>query len=94
MKIDTIIGREKEIATLERMLKSSKSEFAAIYGRRRVGKSYLIEEVFKGKIVFELVGTFLKDKDDKTYKSVQLRHFYNELIDLGFDAGQIGRAHV
>lgn len=87
MKKNTIIGREKEIATLERMLKSSKSEFAAIYGRRRVGKSYLVEEVFKGKIVFELVGTYLKDKDDKTYKSAQLRHFYNELIDLGFDAG-------
>ena len=87
MKQGNIIGREKEIAALERLLKSSKSEFVAIYGRRRVGKSYLVEEVFKDKIAFELVGTYLKDNDDKTYKSVQLRHFYNELIDLGFNPG-------
>jgi len=85
MKTDTIIGREKEIAVLNSLLKSSKSEFAAIYGRRRVGKSFLVEEVFRGKIAFELVGTFLKDKDDKTYKSVQLGHFYNELLDLGYN---------
>ena len=41
-----LIGREKEIAELERLLRSEKSEFLAIYGRRRVGKSYLIQEVY------------------------------------------------
>jgi len=39
MKYQNVIGRKEEIATLERLYKSQKSEFIAIYGRRRVGKS-------------------------------------------------------
>ena len=46
MKYPNIIGREAEIATLERLYKSKKSEFVAIYGRRRIGKSYLVSEVY------------------------------------------------
>lgn len=52
MKYPNIIGREVEISTLERLYKSKKSEFVAIYGRRRIGKSYLVSEVYGGKIVF------------------------------------------
>ena len=84
MKSDAIIGRKKEIEVLNSLLKSSKSEFAAIYGRRRVGKSFLVEEVFRGKIVFKMVGTYIKDSDDMTYKSQQLTHFYKALIDSGY----------
>ena len=40
MKYPNIIGREMEISTLERLYKSRKSEFVAIYGRRCIGKSY------------------------------------------------------
>ena len=36
------IGREKELATLNRLYNSDKFEFAVIYGRRRVGKTALI----------------------------------------------------
>ena len=46
MKYPNIIGREVEISTLERLYKSKKSEFVAIYGRRRIGKSYLVNEVY------------------------------------------------
>ena len=74
MAYNSIIGREEEIAKLERFLKSSKSEFVAIYGRRRVGKSYLVEEVYKGKIVFRAIGAYIKDKDERTYKQIQLDH--------------------
>ena len=84
MEKNVIIGRSKEIAELNSLLKSQKSEFVAIYGRRRVGKSFLIEEVFRNKISFEIVGTYIKDKDDETYKSLQLSHFYNELLYRGF----------
>ena len=52
MKYPNIIGREVEISTLERLYKSKKSEFVAIYGRRRIGKSYLVSEVYGSKIVF------------------------------------------
>ena len=35
---NAIIGREEEIEKLDRLLQSKKSEFLAVYGRRRVGK--------------------------------------------------------
>ncbi|MDM8335577.1 hypothetical protein [Wolbachia pipientis] len=38
---ELIIGREKEITILESKLLSQSAEFTAVYGRRRVGKTYL-----------------------------------------------------
>ena len=66
MGYSSVIGRKEEIGELEKFLKSSKSEFVAIYGRRRVGKSYLVEEVYRNKIVFRAIGSYIKDKDIKT----------------------------
>ena len=86
MAYNNIIGRNEEIKSLERFYKSSKSEFIAIYGRRRVGKSYLVEEVYKDKIAFRAIGAFIKDKDDRTYKQIQLDHFYESLLDCGMPA--------
>ena len=50
MSYAKIIGRNKEINILDRIYKSKKSELVAIYGRRRVGKSYLVSECFGKKI--------------------------------------------
>ncbi len=36
-----MIGRRKEVETLERLYNSNKSQFVAVYGRRRVEKTYL-----------------------------------------------------
>ena len=83
MAYNSIIGRGEEIKNLERVLKSSKSEFVAIYGRRRVGKSFLVEEVYRDKIAFRAVGAYIKEKDEKTYKQIQLDHFYEGLLDCG-----------
>ena len=83
MAYSNIIGRKEEINKLAQFLNSSKSEFIAIYGRRRVGKSYLVEEVYKDKIAFRAIGAFIKDKDERTYKQIQLDHFYESLIDSG-----------
>jgi uncharacterized protein len=46
MQMATIIGRAAELQTLEAFLKSNKSEFLAVYGRRRVGKTFLITNFF------------------------------------------------
>ena len=83
MGYKNIIGRIEEIKALEKFYKSSKSEFVAIYGRRRVGKSYLIEEVFKEKITFRAIGSYIKSNDGLTYKQTQLDHFYESLLDYG-----------
>ena len=83
MEYKNIIGRQDEIKKLERFLRSSKSEFVAIYGRRRVGKSFLVEEAYRGKITFRAIGSFIKASDETTYKQTQLDHFYESLLECG-----------
>lgn len=51
-----IIGRVEEIQELEKYLTSGQSEFIAVYGRRRVGKTFLIKELFEGKFTFRMTG--------------------------------------
>ena len=51
-----IIGRKNEIRLLNQRLDSAKSEFVALYGRRRVGKTFLVKSVFEGKFTFQLTG--------------------------------------
>lgn len=51
-----IIGREREVATITRLYESKRSEFLALYGRRRVGKTYLIREYFDNDFTFYLTG--------------------------------------
>lgn len=54
----TIIARDDEIKILEKLLKSNQSEFMAVYGRRRVGKTFLIKNYFlhKKEIFFHMTG--------------------------------------
>lgn len=51
-----IIGRHFEQTELRRIYESNTSEFVMIYGRRRVGKTYLIREFFKNKFDFCFTG--------------------------------------
>jgi hypothetical protein len=51
-----LIGREPEIKILEQALNSQEAELIAMYGRRRVGKTHLIQTVYKKEIVFQLTG--------------------------------------
>ncbi len=52
--MDKLIGRKKEIETLKSLLNSNKSEFIAIYGRRRVGKTFLIRSAFNQQFTFQV----------------------------------------
>lgn len=53
-----IVGRESAIETLSRLLNSNEAEFLAVYGRRRIGKTYLIRQYFRKAdcILFEITG--------------------------------------
>lgn len=68
-----LVGRKKEIKTLNNMLKSNTSELIAIYGRRRVGKTFLIRETYKKHIVFEMTGYY------KGSMRNQLQNFHTQL---------------
>ena len=77
--MNTIYGRHREKKALETIYNSQLSEFLAIYGRRRVGKTYLINELFKNKgIYFELAGI----KDANVH--IQLNNFAIGFSDLFF----------
>ena len=52
----SIIGREKEIERLKKYIASERSEFIAVYGRRRVGKTFLIKELMEGLFTFRITG--------------------------------------
>lgn len=52
----SIVGRKKEVEKLRGYINSRRSEFIAVYGRRRVGKTYLIKELFEGEFTFRMTG--------------------------------------
>jgi AAA+ ATPase superfamily predicted ATPase len=55
--MSTIIGRITELKILDKIMTADQAEFLAVYGRRRIGKTFLISQYFKDKgIYFELIG--------------------------------------
>ena len=53
----TIIGRDEELKILREIYESTEPQFLAVYGRRRIGKTYLISEFFKNRgVYFEITG--------------------------------------
>jgi uncharacterized protein len=69
-----MIGRQEEIAVLQTLEQADKSSFVAVYGRRRVGKTYLIRTVFENKMVFQLTGLA------RTKIGKQLANFHAALV--------------
>jgi len=65
MSKNNISGRSKEISVLERVFLSTEPEFIVIYGRRRVGKTYLVREYFGDSICFEITGMHQVSLDDQ-----------------------------
>lgn len=51
-----LIGREKEQEILKKAIESESSQLIAVYGRRRVGKTFLIENTLAKEIVFDVIG--------------------------------------
>ena len=87
-----IIGRQQEINELKELYDSGKAEFVVIYGRRRVGKTFLVDESLEGRITFRHAGLSpietesKKEAEDKQKVNVlkmQLKHFYLSLLKHG-----------
>ena len=74
-----IIGRKEEQQILHSAAQSENSEFVAVYGRRRVGKTYLIRETFGYKFTFQHTGLA------KGNTKEQLFSFAISLRDAGYD---------
>lgn len=71
-----IIGRIAEQEQLNEAIRNKKSELIAVYGRRRIGKTYLIREYFRNHIVFEITGLYggsLSDQLENFTKEIRRR---------------------
>ncbi len=73
--MDNFIGREKEIRQLRQRYESSSPEMVVVYGRRRVGKTFLIRQTFNNSFDFYLTGLYKKSL------SRQLQNFANALSE-------------
>ncbi len=72
-----LIGRKKEQQELMEAYKSEYSEFVAVTGRRRIGKTFLIRETFNYKFAFQHSG--LANQNTRA----QLKEFRQSLIKCG-----------
>ncbi|MBR0163326.1 MAG: ATP-binding protein [Lachnospiraceae bacterium] len=72
-----MIGRKEEISVLEDCLRSKRPEFLIVYGRRRVGKTYLVREYFNHRFSFYATGI----SGQNTKK--QIKVFHEALSEYG-----------
>lgn len=76
-----MIGRKREQSDLAHWLNSGRPEFIVVYGRRRVGKTYLVNEYFRHRFAFRATG--VSGGDTKA----QLRAFQSHLREHGCRKG-------
>lgn len=78
-----LIGRENEQGLLKKYIDSNRAEFIAVYGRRRVGKTFLVTETFKAALSFNMTGVIDGDKED------QLVSFNIALKESGYEGKRV-----
>ncbi|MCL2825943.1 MAG: AAA family ATPase [Eggerthellaceae bacterium] len=60
-----LVGRTQEIEALQNYYRSDEAEFLVVYGRRRVGKTYLIRQHFKDNFFFYATGVASENNTDQ-----------------------------
>ena len=81
-----MIGRVQEIKELNRLYARDKAELVAVYGRRRVGKTFLIKQALKDRITFQHTGVSPVDQEgEKNLMRTQLESFYYTLLSHGLE---------
>lgn len=81
-----MVGRSKEIRRLKELYNSGRAELVAVHGRRRVGKTFLINETFGNKFTFHHAGLSPVETENVKGGSPlrkQLHQFYNSLLRHG-----------
>lgn len=80
--MEPLIGRTSEIKLLNEFASSGRAEFIALYGRRRVGKTFLINNVFYNQFAFRMTGVIDGRLED------QFLAFNDAMADYGFDVAE------
>lgn len=73
----TIIGRETEQEILQQRIESNSPELIAIYGRRRVGKTFLVRQYFKDTFSFYFTGIYQGTKQEQLTEFNRQLNFYS-----------------
>ena len=76
--VENIIGRKEEIRLLTDYMSSDKAEFVVIYGRRRIGKTFLIKQFFKEQFTFYLSGAENADKSQQLFNFTTALNEYSD----------------
>ena len=84
-----LIGRERERKELEELYRSDRPIFAVIYGRRRVGKTYLVRQMFEKQFAFCHTGLSPFELSAEKIVDQQLRAFYGSLVQYGSKLNEI-----
>lgn len=72
--MEKLIGREQECEVLRWAMESNRSELIILYGRRRIGKTFLVRRFFEDRYSFHYVGAH------RQKKAVQLQNFREALV--------------
>ena len=80
-----LIGRKTEREELERVINSGKAELVAVYGRRRVGKTYFINEMTRDHVIFRHTGLSPYDSTRRVTLKEQLQNFHFSLLRYGME---------
>ena len=78
-----IIGRKKELSDLQEYYDSNEAEFIVIYGRRRVGKTFLVHQFFQNRFDFCVTGLSPVESGNINLKERQLENFQTALNQYG-----------
>ena len=74
-----IVGREHEQDILRHCVESPRAEFVAVYGRRRIGKTYLVKQYFKDTFDFYASGIYKVSRTEQLKRwQVQLNRYSGE----------------
>ncbi|MDO4805951.1 MAG: ATP-binding protein [Coriobacteriales bacterium] len=87
-----MIGRRQESKKLEELYEGGRAELVAIYGRRRVGKTYLVDEVFRDRITFRHAGLSPLDEPANGLLKAQLEQFYYSLLRHGMKRSHLPKS--
>ena len=80
-----MIGRKEEKRMLQSLIKEEESQFVAVYGRRRIGKTYLVRESFHYDFTFQHTGISNASIQNKSRKQAQLDKFRESLAEAGVE---------
>jgi len=72
-----LVGRNEELRLLKQAARADESKFVAIYGRRRVGKTFLVREAFQYDIAFYHTGVANESKTTQLSEFLKNSYAYD-----------------